>query len=105
DHVVRSKMVLFGRYNGATSATVQRGSTIVPGFSSQPVVNPILAQSLNNLSRAELDTDTATLGATLSFSARAVNDVHVNWSRVKGATSFSLDDFGGASTLSSSLLF
>src|SRR5437773_8061917 len=37
DQVVRSKMVLFGRYNRATSATVQRGSTIVPGFSSQPV--------------------------------------------------------------------
>src|SRR3989441_130120 len=32
DQVVRSKMVLFGRYNRATSATVQRGSTIVPGL-------------------------------------------------------------------------
>jgi len=105
DQVVRSKMVLFGRYNRATSATVQRGSTIVPGFSSQPIVNPVLAQSLNNLSRAELDTDTATLGATISFSARAVNDLRLNWSRVKGATSFSLDDFGGASPLSPSLLF
>src|SRR3989442_10550628 len=105
DQVVRSKLVLFGRYNRATSATVQRGSTIVPGFSSQPVVNPMLAQSLNNLSRAELDTDTATLGATISFSPRAVNDLRLNWSRVKGATAFSLDDFGGASPLSASLLF
>ena len=105
DQVVSSKMVLFGRYNRANSATVQRGSTIVPGFSSQPAVNPMLAQSLNNLSRAELDTDTATLGATISFSPRAVNDLRLNWSRVKGATAFSLDDFGGASTLSPSLLF
>jgi len=105
DQVVRSKMVLFSRYNRATSATLQRGSTIVPGFSSQPVVNPSLAQSLNNLSRAELDTETATLGATISFSPRAVNDLRFNWSRVKGATSFSLDDFGGASPLSPSLLF
>jgi hypothetical protein len=99
DLVVNSKMVLFGRYNYATSATTQRGSTIVPGFSAQAVVNPTIAQSLNNLSRAELDTQTATLGATFSFSARTVNDLRANWSRVRGATSFSLDGFGGAATL------
>ena len=104
DQVIRSQIVLFGRYNHAASATVQRGSTIVPGFSPQLVVNPAIAQSLNNLSRANLDTDTATLGATLSFSSRAINDLRINWSRARGATSFSLDNFGGAAPLPAALI-
>ena len=104
DQIVRNKLVFFGRYNYASSTTVQRGSTVVPGFSSQPVVNPSLAQSLNNLSHADLDTNTATIGATLSFSSRAINELRFNWSRVTGATSFSLDNFGGAMPLPSSIL-
>jgi len=99
DLVVNRKTVLFARYNYATSATTQRGSTIVPGFSAQAVVNPTIAQSLNDLTHAELDTQTATLGATFSFSAHVINELRANWSRVKGATSFSLDDFGGAAPL------
>ncbi|HKR02591.1 MAG TPA: carboxypeptidase regulatory-like domain-containing protein, partial [Pyrinomonadaceae bacterium] len=105
DAVVSERLAVFGRYNYATSATTQRGSTIVPGFSVQTVVNPTVSQSLNNLSRAELNTETVTWGATLSFSTRTVNDLRVNWSRARGATTFSLDDFGGAASLPSSLLF
>lgn len=105
DVVTSERLALFGRYNYVTSNTVQRGGTIVPGFSFQPVVNPTISQSLNILTRAELDTETLTGGATFSFSAGAINDLRVNWSRARGATSFTLDDFGGARVLPVSLLF
>ena len=105
DIVTSERLALFGRYNYVTSTTVQRGATIVPGFSVQPVVNPTISQSLNILSRAELDTQTLTGGATVSFGAGAVNDLRANWSRARGATSFTLDDFGGAVVLPGSLLY
>jgi hypothetical protein len=105
DFLVNRKLFLFGRYSNTTSSTVQRGSTVVPGFSAQVVVNPTVAQSLNNLSHAELDTQTLTVGATYAFSARAVNELRANWSGVKGTTFFSLDDFGGAAVLPDSLIF
>jgi Carboxypeptidase regulatory-like domain len=105
DLAASERLSLFGRYNYATSETVQRGSTIVPGFSPRTVVNPQLAQSLNNLSRTEMDTETLTLGATLSFSAEWVNELRFNWSRARGATRFALDDFGGAAPLPQALLF
>lgn len=99
------RLALFGRLNYAASDTIQRGSTIVPGFSVNTVVNPTLAQSLNDLSRANLNTGTVTLGATFSFSSRTLNELRANWSRVRGATSFRLDDFGGAVPLPESLIF
>jgi hypothetical protein len=105
DLVVNERLFLFGRYNYATSNTMQRGSTIVPGFSAQPVVNPQFALSLNNLGRTELDTQTFTLGATNSFSTGMVNELNFNWSRARGATRFALDDFGGAVPLHPALLF
>ncbi|HEV7377884.1 MAG TPA: TonB-dependent receptor [Pyrinomonadaceae bacterium] len=105
DFAASERLALFGRYNYATSDTIQRGSTIVPGFSVQTVVNPTIAQSLNNLGLARLDTETITWGATLSFSVETINDLRANWSRERGATSFALDGFGGAEPLPSSLLF
>ena len=105
DTVVNRKMVLFGRYDHAASSTMQRGSTVVPGFSAPLLVNPAIAQSLNNLSSANLNTDTLTLGTTFSFSARVVNDLRANWSRVRGSTAFSLDNFGGAKSLPAALVF
>src|ERR1700738_2092317 len=56
DLAASQRLALFGRVNYAPSDTIQRGSTIVPGFSVNTVVNPTLAQSLNDLSRAVLDT-------------------------------------------------
>ena len=105
DLAASQHLALFGRVNYATSNTTQRGSTIVPGFSVNTVVNPTLAQSLNDLSRADLDTATVTFGATYSFSARTLNELRANWSRARGATSFALDNFGGAVPLPPSLLF
>ncbi|HEX8138838.1 MAG TPA: TonB-dependent receptor [Pyrinomonadaceae bacterium] len=105
DWAASERFSLFGRYNYATSETTRRGSTIVPGFSTRMVVNPQLAQSLNNLARTEMDTETLTLGATLAFSSEWVNELRFNWSRARGATRFALDDFGGAVPLPHSFLF
>lgn len=104
DMVTSERMALFGRYNYVTSNTVQRGGTIASGFNFQPVVNPTVSQSLNVLGHAELDTETLTGGATVSFSAGFINDLRANWSRARGAASFALDDFGGAQAIPDSLL-
>jgi hypothetical protein len=104
DVVPVQQLTLFARYNDAHSATTQRGSTIVPGFSGEPVVNPSLAQSLNNLTRVKMNTRTLTIGATFSLGTNAINELRTNWSRAQGATDFLLDDFGGAIPLPESLL-
>ena len=105
DLISNERLAVFGRYNYATSNTTQRGATIVPGFSAQPIVNPTISQSLNILSRADLNTETLTGGATFSFGAGAINDLRANWSRARGATFFTIDDFGGAVLPPNSLLF
>jgi hypothetical protein len=105
DHTFSERFSLFGRVNYATSNTRQRGRTIVTGFSVDPAVSPSVAQSLNNLTHAELDTQTVTFGATSLFGRNAINELRANWSRARGATRFSIDNFGGAVPLESSLLF
>ena len=105
DFAPKERLWVFGRFNHAVSDTTQRGRSIVPGFSVQPVVNPNLSQSLNNLTRTEMDTTTATFAVTYALSAKTLNDLRANWSRARGATSFTIDDFGGAVPPPSSLLF
>ncbi len=105
DTIANQKLTLFGRYNYAPSKTVQRGSVVVPGFSVQPVVDPNVALSLNTLSRATLNTQTLTAGANFVINPYVNNDLRVNWSSARGATTFALDDFGGAAPLPSVLLF
>ncbi len=103
DLVPSQRLMLFARYSDAHSAATQRGSTIVPGFSGEPVVNPSLAQSLNNLTRVKMNTQTLTIGATFVLGTNAINELRTNWSRAQGATDFLLDDFGGAIPLPDSL--
>lgn len=103
DIAATPRLLFFARYNFATSGTTQRGRTIVPGFTSEPVVNPSVAQSLNNLTHVEMNTQTLTLGATFLVGPTAINELRANWSQARGATSFSLDDFGGAVPLPESL--
>jgi len=99
------RFAMFGRYTQANSETTQRGSRILPGFNSFIVVDPTIGQSLNTLSRVELDTNTFTLGTTFTINSRTINDVRANWSRARGATSFALDGFGGAVVPPDSLFF
>ncbi|HYN86707.1 MAG TPA: carboxypeptidase regulatory-like domain-containing protein [Pyrinomonadaceae bacterium] len=95
DHTVSERLTLFGRYNYAPSRTTQRGGASVPGFAGQ---------SINNVSRTSLDTETLTAGATFAPAPDVLDELRVNFSRATGTTSLTLDDFGGAAVPPSSLL-
>ena len=90
DHVVGSKLSMFVRYNNAPSDTVQRGSS---------------GLSLNTLATTVLDTKTLTAAATLAITPMVSNDLRANYSHNRGAISFSVDNFGGATVPPDSLLF
>ena len=90
DHRLNDKLTLFGRYNYAPSALLQR-----PGHNGGDALNV-----LNNISNA---TQTATLGATWTVSSVLTNDLRANYSRVSATSAYSLDNFGGAVPFSNSL--
>jgi hypothetical protein len=96
DFVASQQLTLFARYSDAPSRTSQRGGVSSPGQSGQ---------SLNTINRTALDTETLTAGATAALDARMTGDLRFNWSRVRGQTELTLDDFGGAAPPPSSLLF
>ncbi len=83
DHQFNSKLSLFGRYNGAPSEIATRGA--------EGVIN-----SLSSVFHTRFNTQTLTLGATQTFDSSVSNDLRANYSRNNGASSLSLDDFGGA---------
>ena len=91
DHQYGS-LSLFGRYNNAPSEIDTRGA--------EGVVN-----SLSNVFHTRFKTQTLTLGATQTFGSRVVNDLRANYSRNKGASSLTLDNFGGAVPPADSALF
>ena len=93
DHVINSKLHLFGRYNYSPSATDQRG----PFFSSGRVLS-----TTNSLSST---VHTATIGLTEVINPEMGNELRLNYSNHRVAIRFFLDDFGGAVPPSDSLLF
>ena len=88
DHTLKNKLTLFGRYNDAPSEVITR-------FKS----------SLSSPFSAENDTRTFTVGATYIITPTISNEFRGNYSKTRGRTSFSLDNFGGAIPLSASSLF
>jgi hypothetical protein len=90
DYAVNQKLTLFGRYNNAPSETVQRGAS---------------GLSLTTVLRTPLETHTFTSGAILGITPTINNDFRANYSRTRAATSFAVDDFGGATPPSPSMLF
>ena len=82
DHTFNQKVSLFGRYNNAPSETVSRGTGA--------------ATTLSNLFANEQDVQTFTVGTTIAFSPRVVNELRANYSKTFGRGSQSLDNFGGA---------
>jgi len=86
DHKLFNSVALFGRYNYSPSESVQRG---------------VSARALSSLLASRITTQTATLGTTWTISPFAVDDLRFNYSRVKGASSESMDNFGGAVPLAS----
>lgn len=87
DHNVGSSLTFFGRYNIAPSKTEQRVNT------------------LNNITNVSFRTMTFTVGATQAFSANAINELRLNYSRSEGEGRNHLDTFGGAVVPADSLLF
>jgi hypothetical protein len=92
DHAVKSKLLLFGRYNHAPSeVAARRGSA---GFFSLNVIQP-----------SQFKTQTLTVGATSVINASISNEFRFNYSRNQGASYLLLDNFGGAVVPSDALLF
>jgi hypothetical protein len=91
DQAVTPRLNVFARYNHAPSSAVQRGSADF--YSTSTVGN------------TTLDTDTLTGSATMLLSAAMLNELRVNWSRSRGATITTADDFGGATVPPASFLF
>jgi Carboxypeptidase regulatory-like domain/TonB dependent receptor-like, beta-barrel/TonB-dependent Receptor Plug Domain len=89
DHLVGSKLTLFGRYNDAPSNTGQRGGNL----------------SLNTVNLTRVKTQTLTAGATLALSPAISNDLRFNYSRSRAGISILLDDFGGAIPLPEPIAF
>jgi hypothetical protein len=96
DLVATQRLTLFARYALAPSHTSQRGGVGSPGQAGQ---------SLNTINRTSVNTETLTAGATNALTRRATGDLRFNWSRVRGETELTLDDFGGAAPPDPSLLF
>jgi hypothetical protein len=90
-----AKWLLFGRLHLSPSEVTQRGRGFIRGAS---------AQGLNTLSRTSMRTRTLTFGATHFASPKVTAELRANWSVSRGATTFELDDFGGAQPLPTTLL-
>jgi len=88
DHLVNSKVTLFGRYDYAPSALLTRG----------------IANALQNIQKAPAKTQTFTLGLTATISPTSSNELRINYSNARAGTSISNDDFGGAVPLTANVL-
>jgi Carboxypeptidase regulatory-like domain/TonB dependent receptor len=93
DHVINSRLTLFGRYNYSPSSLTQRAP--IQGYEPNLSVTQYLSSSVQTL----------TLGLTEVINSRISNEVRVNYSNARISTTFSMDNFGGAVPLSDSVLF
>ncbi len=93
DHMVSSKLSLFGRYNYSPSSLDQRA----PFFSSGRVLS-----TTNSLSSS---VHTGTAGLTQIIKPGISNEALVNYSNHRINIKFVMDDFGGAAPLPDTLFF
>jgi hypothetical protein len=87
DHVVDSKLTLFGRYNYSPSNLDSRGA--------------VLSTTTSVLSSVQ----TGTIGLTEQFTPGISNEVRANYSNDRIGTTTALDNFGGAVPLSDAQMF
>ncbi len=92
DHTVSPGLTLFVRYNDAPSEVIARGGST--GTYSLSVLQP-----------AQYKTQTFTAGVTSIITKSLTNEFRFNYSRNRGASFLSLDNFGGAVIPPDSLLF
>jgi len=81
DHILTSRMTVFGRYNYAPSNSIIRAR---------------FGGALNQYRPLRLITRTLTGGASFVISPRVINDLRLNWSKHRGSESNELDELGGA---------
>ncbi|MCU1300726.1 MAG: hypothetical protein JWQ87_1010 [Candidatus Sulfotelmatobacter sp.] len=79
DHRLMDRLAMFARYNYSPSTLSQRGSNALSVINSERIT-----------------TQTATAGATWSFSPAVANDLRMNYSRTSALSNYQLDSFGGA---------
>ena len=92
DYLLSEQVVLFGKYSDAPSSIIQRG-----GGSFKT--------AFSNLIHTKARTQTATVGVDGTITPHVVNEVRFNYSRSKGQTFLTLDNFGGALPPADSLVF
>jgi Carboxypeptidase regulatory-like domain/TonB dependent receptor len=92
DHVINSKLTLFGRYNYSPSSLDQRAA-------------PFTSAALSTTLSEDSSVHTFTLGLTQQITPGVSNELRANYSNQRLATKFMVDDFGGAVPLPDSLLF
>jgi hypothetical protein len=89
DHKLSDKINLFGRYNYSPSNIDGRGG------------QGTAADALSVLATTRYSIQTATVGVTWAISRVTADEFRFNYSRTNATGSFSLDNFGGATPLTS----
>jgi Carboxypeptidase regulatory-like domain/TonB dependent receptor len=92
DYAVSNRLNLFGRYGDAPSSIVQRGGGT-------------LRSTYSVLDHTEDRTQTVTVGMDGSITPRFIDELRFNYSRSRGHSFLTLDNFGGAVPPSDSVLF
>jgi hypothetical protein len=93
DHVISSKLSLFGRYDYSPSSIDQRG----PSFGTGVV--------LSNTEPLSFSVQTFTVGLTETITPGISNEIRANYSNARVNTKYELDNFGGAVPLDDNVLF
>ncbi|PWU01653.1 MAG: TonB-dependent receptor [Terriglobia bacterium] len=93
DHVLTSKLTLFGRFNDSPSTLDQRGPITSAG------------SVLSNVQFLDSSVKTGTLGLTALITPAISNELRANYSNDRVATRSALDSFGGAAPIPDSTLF
>jgi hypothetical protein len=89
DHVFKNSMSVFGRFNWAPSEIISRGQN---------------STSVNNVYDTPVGTRTVTLGSGWQLSPRVNNAFRINFSNQSARSTGTLDTFGGAQPIATSLL-
>ncbi len=93
DHVLTPKLNLFGRYNYSPSSSDTRAST--QGYEPNLGVVGALSSSIQ----------TFTVGLAAAINPEISNEFRANYSNNRFATTYAMDNFGGAAPLTDSVLF
>ena len=86
DHRLSNKLNLFVRYNYSPSEIAQRG---------------LFGTALSTTAPSRITTQTGTAGFDWNILPEVINDFRVNYSRTNASTRFLIDNFGGATPLTS----